>query len=89
MASFLLDSLTEFMDLSHFLGLDHFSGKQKVRTCFGQSTREVKPGQGLLFHLACARSCAGEFGRRESSNSRMDRIGRERIDWIGHRQIDM
>ena len=30
----------EFTGFSHFLGLDHFSGKQKVlETLFGQSTR--------------------------------------------------
>ena len=34
-------SLPEFMDLSHFLGLDHFSGKQKVWTSFVPSTQQV------------------------------------------------
>ena len=32
----------EFMDFSHCLGLDQFSGNQQVKTIFGQSTQEVR-----------------------------------------------
>ena len=38
--------LASFHFLTHFLGLDHFSGKYKVQTLFGQSTWEVSFGLG-------------------------------------------
>ena len=33
------EALAEALDWSHFLGLDHFSGKQKVWALSGRSTR--------------------------------------------------
>ena len=56
------DSLPEFMDFSHFLGLDHVSGKQQVFVGGGQPGSEGSLGTTSLDKFS-GPSTSGSEGR--------------------------